>query len=275
MSLYKPTSQRRPQMKIRKKIATATAFIFLFGAALPAMNAQAANSKPVLNLFPTDVTEQLSHTGEVAGNMESSLKATIGKLETQQRLYQETGCEGSSDPGCLEISKQMGDSYMEMLSIMKENLPEIKQSISATNKGIEKNLRKEIGKKTTPAGIQRLLSNTTKPKVYKGRYSLSTRFAQYHSMISRGGNTNLASLASEIYLDSGAVLNMIDIMEAEIVQQETMHRIGQMYGTLTPEMLSTVSAVKAVVFGEIEEEGSLPVIGSSEQGGFQSPLEME
>ena len=236
----------------------------------------ASASKPTLNLFPSDVTEQLSNTGTVAKKMEKSLKGTIQKLDAQKKLYEETGCDGSSEPGCDELAKQMGDNYMEILTIMKENLPEMKQSITATNKGIEKNIRREVGKKTSPADIQRLLGKNGKPKVFKGKYSLSSRFAQYHSMISRGSNNTLATLAAEIYLDSREVLNMIGLMEAEIAQQETMIKLGQMYGTLTPQMVDTVDAVKAVIFGEVEEEGSLPVAGSGgEVEGFQSPLEMD
>jgi len=239
------------------------------------LNQAAAASKPTLNLFPSDVTEQLTNTGTVAKQMEKSLKGTIQKLDAQKKLYDQTGCDGSSEPGCDELAKQMGDHYMEILTIMKENLPEMKQSITATHKGIEKNLRKEVGKKTSPADIQRLLGKNGTPKVFKGKYSLSSRFAQYHKMISRGSNNTLATLAAEIYLDSGAVLNMIGLMEAEIVQQETMIKLGQMYGTLTPQMIDTVDAVKAVIFGEVEDGGALPMADGGEVGGFRSPLEMD
>ena len=70
---------------------------------------------------------------------------------------------------------------------------------------------------------------------------------------------------------------MIGLMEAEIAQQETMIKLGQMYGTLTPQMIDTVDAVKAVIFGEVEEEGgNLPVAGNGgEVKVFQSPLEMD
>ena len=236
--------------------------------------AGALASRPRLNLFPTDVKEQLSNTGAVAGVMERNLRSTIEKLETQTRLYPETGCEGSSDPGCLEISRQMGDQYMEMLSIMKANLPEMRSSIAATNRGIEKNLRRELGKKTAPADIQRFLGKQEKPKVFKGRYSLSSRFSQYSQLIRTGNTSNLASLAAEIYLDSREVLTMIDIMEAEIAQQETIHQLGQMYGTLTPEMITTVDAVKAVIFGDIDDGSVLPEAHSANAESYRSPLEL-
>lgn len=238
------------------------------------LSGESIAAKPKLNLFPVDVTDHLSNTGAVAGAMESSLKGTIQKLETQKNLYEETGCEGSSDPGCSEISRQMGDQYMEMLTIMKNNLPEMKRSIAATNNGIKKNLRTELGKKTSPADIQRLMAKQPKPKVFKGRFSLSSRFAEYHKLVSTGGNNNLASLAAEIYLDSREVLNMIDLMEAEIAQQETLHKLGMMYGTMTPEMISTVEAVKTVIFGEADDGSALPEAKGTASGTFKSPLEM-
>lgn len=261
----------------RKKTLNSVLFfglVTLIIAAFIIPQASAA-STPRLKLFPSDVTEHLSNTGATAGAMESNLKGVIQKLETQSQLYNETGCEGSTDPGCEEIAKQMGDHYIEMLTIMKESLPEMKHSIQATNKGIEKNLRKELGKKTSPADIQRLLSKQSKPKVFKGRYSLSSRFARYHKMISSGRNNSLATLAAEIYLDSNEVLNMIELMEAEIAQQETLHKLGQMYGTLTPEMISTVDAVKTVILGEAKEESTLPEARGGDIEAFHSPLEMD
>ncbi|MEH0022097.1 MAG: hypothetical protein V6Z89_20765 [Desulfobacter sp.] len=238
-------------------------------------HATLAKQQPKLNLFPIDVTEHLRNTGVVAKDMENRLKGAIGKLENQTKLYNETGCKGSEDPGCIEIAKQMGDHYMEMITIMKNSLPEMKSSIRSTNKGIGANLRKELGKKTTPADIQRLLSQKNKPKVFKGKYSLSSRFAKYHELISSGRTNNLATLASEIYLDSKEVLNMIDLMEAEISQQETYIRLGRMYGTLTSEMMETVQAVKSVVFGEAEDDSALPFMEDENSGGFHSPLEMD
>nr|WP_319394772.1 hypothetical protein [uncultured Desulfobacter sp.] len=244
-------------------------------AVLAVFQVQAANA-PRLNLFPSDVTEHLSNTGAVAGAMEESLKSVIQDLETQSRLYNETGCQRSNDPGCSAIANQISNKYSEMLSIMKENLPEMKQAIRATNNGIGKNLRKELGRKTTPSDIQALLSNNAKPKVFKGRYSLSSRFAKYHKMISSGSKNTLATLAAEIYLDSREVLNMIDMMEAEIAQQQTLIKLGSMYGTLTPEMMSTVDAVKTVIFGEPEDQGGiLPAAGDVGTGTFKSPLEMD
>lgn len=234
-----------------------------------------ADSAPRLNLFPRDVTEYLSNTGSVAKSMETDLKGVISGLETQMNLYEASGCGGSEDPGCAEIAKQMGEHYKEMLHVMKESLPEMKQSVMATNRGIEKNLRKELGGKTTPADIQRLLGKASEPKVFKGRFSLSSRFAKYHKMISVGNKDTLATLASEIYLDSAEVIKMIDLMEAEIAQQETIIQLGGMYGTLTPEMANTVESVKTVIFGEDEGEFSLPEAPAGDAGVFHSPLEMD
>ncbi len=234
-----------------------------------------AASAPRLNLFPKDVTEYLSNTGETAKAMENSLKDVIGGFDQQLKLYNASGCEGSTDPGCEEIAKQMGEQYSQMLSIMKESLPEMKYSVMATNKGIEKNLRSEIGKKTTPADIQRMMSDSAKPKPRSGRFSLSKRFAQYHNMISSGQKNNLAALAAEIYLDSKEVINMIDLMEAEIAQQEVYMRLGRLYGTLTPEMTDTVGAVKNVIFGEEEGTSSVPIAPGGEPGGYSSPLERQ
>ncbi len=235
------------------------------------------DSGPALKLFPQDVTEQLSLTGKVAKAMENELKDVIKGFETQLELSQATSCDQQSDePGCQEIAKQIGDHYQKMLDIMKNNLPEMKSTIKATNKGIEKRLRTQLGRKSTPADIQRMLGNQAMPKVTKGRFSLSKRFEKYHRLISSGAKgSSLAKLASEIYLDSAEVIKWVDLMEAEMIRQETIIRLGRMYGTITPEMESTVDAVKNIIFGEAEDESDIPESLEGGAGGFKSPLEIE
>ena len=264
-------------MKIETLCNAALIFgIAIFFGIVISITSVFAVSRPKINLFPNDVAEHLSQTGIIAASMEKSLKDVITKLEEQSKLYKETGCEGSIDPGCDKLSKQMGNTYMEMLSIMKKSLPKMKHSIRATNVGLAKNLRKELGKKTSPADIQRLLGKQNKNKVFSGRYSISRRFVKYQQMISSGKKNTMAVLAAEIYLDSKSVLSMIDIMDAEISQQITLHTLVQAYGTLTPEMIETVDNVKNVIFGEPDDDSALPNMHNGNiHGGFVSPLEME
>ncbi len=233
-----------------------------------------AATSPRLKLFPREVTEHLKNTGRIAKQMETDLKGVILELENQMQLYTASGCENSSDPGCEEIAKQIGEKYNAMLDIMKASLPEMRNTIQITNAGIERNLRKELGKKATPADIQRMLSKKAKPKVYNGRFSLSKRFAKYHRLISSSSKNSLATLAAEIYLDSSEVINFIDLMEAEISREKIIIELGNMYGTLTDEMTSTVDSVKTVIFGEPEGESLLPEATSEGSSGFKSPLEI-
>ncbi len=233
-----------------------------------------ASSSPRLKLFPREVTEHLKNTGKIAKQMETDLKGVILELERQMKLYKASGCENSTDPGCEEIAKQIGDNYNSMLDIMKASLPEMRNTIQATNAGVEKNLRRELGKKATPADIQRMLSKKEKPKVYNGRFSLSKRFAQYHRLISSKSHNSLATLAAEIYLDSSEVINFIDLMEAEISREKIIIELGNMYGSMTDQMTSTVDSVKTVIFGEPDDESLLPEATSEDSGEFKSPLEI-
>lgn len=261
------------RVKLKKKLRTAG--IMAAGVILTVFSLQAAVAVPRLNLFPRNVTEQLRTTGQAAKAMETDLKGVIGELENQMKLYQASGCDNSGDPGCEAIAGQISTKYGEMLDIMKQSLPEIKTSVQATHKGIETNIRKELGKKSTPADIQRMLSAQTTPKVYNGRFSLSKRFAKYHSMIASQGQNNLATLAAEIYLDTNEVIRLIDLMEAEISRQATIIEIGKMYGTMTPEMIETVSGVKTLIFGESDDGAGLPEAMGKEKTGFESPLEIQ
>jgi hypothetical protein len=77
-------------------------------------------------------------------------------------------------------------------------------------------------------------------------------------MIALGRDNDQVLLAAEIYLDSKAALKLVDLMEGEIPRQESYLIIGEMYGSLTPEMIDTVDQIKTVIFGEYEEGGALP-----------------
>ncbi len=227
-------------------------------------------SAPALKLFPQDVKENLNQTGQTAKAMESDLKEVIMALETQVKLSQAANCEDAqSDPGCQEITKQISEHYHEMLQIMKNSLPEMKASIQKTNKGIEKRLRQQLGRKSTPAEIQKMLGKQAMPKVTKGRFSLSGRFAKYYSMISTSSKgSSLAKLAAEIYLDSSEVTQWIDLMEADISRQELYLDVGSSYGPLTSEMLETVGSVKNIIFGEEEDMSGIPDAPAGAAGGF-------
>lgn len=239
--------------------------------------ASIATGAPVINLFPSDVKEHITNTGAMAKDMETELRGVIEKLDAQTKLYKEIGCDNSDDPGCMEIRKQIGNHYKEMLEIMESSLPEMKQYMAATGKGIEKRIKKELGQKTSPAEIQNLLSGSARPKVVKSRISLSGRFAKYYEMIKSGSGTNIVSLASEIYLDSRAVLDTIDLMAQEIQRQKMVIVVEEQWGTITPEMVTMVNTVKEIVFGELDDSAVLPVreAGLEKEGTFRSELDMD
>jgi hypothetical protein len=219
-------------------------------------------TKPRLNLFPKNFSEHIGNAYQEASSMENNLRDIIQKLETQATLYRETGCDGSSGPGCQKISDQISDNYLTMLTILKGSLPKIKKSIDVAKISVEETIRKELGKKSSPADIQKLIENQadnqTFPKTVNGRRSLSSVMSNSFKMIALGRDHDQALLAAEIYLDSKAVLKFVDLMEGEIAHQESFLVIGQMYGTLTPEMIDTVDQIKTVIFGEYEEGGTLP-----------------
>lgn len=230
---------------------------------------------PQLKLFPMSVTEHLSNTGEAAAAMENNLKEVITELKAQEELFTSTGCEGMTESqGCDDIARQMGDSYMKMIDIMERNLPEMENSVAKTNKAVARTLRSEIGKKASPADVQRLLGQQSQRQPFKGRYSLSKRFEDYKRLVSSGNDYNLATLAAEIYLDSLSVKDMIAVMKGEIAQQKTLHKMGSMYGTLTPDMTTTVDRVKILLFGEPDEGSTHYREAETAPKKFVSPLEM-
>ncbi|MCG8371632.1 MAG: hypothetical protein MJA32_14145, partial [Proteobacteria bacterium] len=113
-------------------------------ATLVVTHAAHANT-PTIRLFPTTVVEDLRQTGNVARDMETGLQEVIGRLDQQQELYDESKCDGAeNDSGCQRLARQIGATYLEMLNIMEERLPDMEHTVNNTRLSLEKGLRSEL-----------------------------------------------------------------------------------------------------------------------------------
>ena len=249
------------------------------------MAVHAAAQTPTIKLFPTTVLEEIKHTGNVAAEMETGLQAVITRLDEQQTLYMASKCEGNEgDPGCEQIARQMGKSYLEMLNIMGDKLPEMETAVNSTSSSLEKRIRRELGQKKTSWSLQELLvgeqsesgKNADRP-VLRGRSGmrLSDRFHQYYKLVARSNgevNSSLAVVASDIYLDMQETSSLIARTREEISRATLMEQLNQSFGTITPEMQEVVAGVKSILFGE--EEALTPMTAppaSQPEQGYESP----
>lgn len=247
-------------------------------------------SGPVIRLFPTTVLDDIRETGQVAEEMENGLQDVIGRLDLQQQLYVESLCEGAQgDPGCDRIAKQLGATYLEMLDIMGDRLPEMEIAVNNTRNNLESRLRDELGNRTTPTSLQNTLlggstSSSSVPAedrlALRGRSGvrLSDRFKQYHQLVAThhdGPGRSLAVVAADIYLDMAEASQLIAATRQEISRAALMEQLNQSFGLITPEMAEVVNGVKGILFGEAMAERAIaapPVeVGESE---FVSPLAM-
>ena len=279
----KTTSNRDP-----KRVRNLLGGLLLGGLLLP-VTANAASTAPTIKLFPTTVLEEIKHTGSVAAEMETGLQSVIGQLDQQQKLYMDSKCEGNEgDPGCERIARQMGKSYLEMLDIMADKLPEMETAVNATSNSLEKRIRKELGQKKTAWTLQELLigeeggnaANTTARPSLRGRSGmrLSDRFSQYYKLVARSGgktNSSLAVIASDIYLDMQETSSLIARTREEIARATLMEQLNQSFGTITPEMQEVVAGVKAILFGEEQDvmPMAIPPAGPVEYS-YESALQM-
>lgn len=262
--------------------------VVLFAAAIIAMlvaNDARANT-PTIRLFPTTVVEDLRQTSTVAREMETGLQEVIGRLDQQQQLYLESKCEGAdNDPGCHRLSRQLGATYLEMLGIMEERLPDMEHTVNNTRISLEKRLRSELGNKMTPWTLQETLlgsdGNTAAADspAMRGRSGmrLSERFRQYYQLVassSSKSDQSLAVLASDIYLDMDETSALIARTREEIARATLIEQLNQSFGTITPEMMEVVGGVKSILFGE---EGAAVEVAAPPPGHFEeeyrSPLE--
>jgi hypothetical protein len=244
----------------------------------------AANTSPTIRLFPTTVVENIKHTGEAAKAMEADLQAVIDRLNQQEELYTASKCEGAdAEPGCSEIAGQLSQTYLEMLDLMEARLPGMEESVRTTGVSLEKRIRKELGHKTTPRGLQKLLERTLQKSVEAPRYKrtsrrLSEKFRQYYNLVAMrptaDSSGSLAAVAAEIYLDTQEVQDLIALTRDEISRAKLMIDLDQAYGIITPEMFEMVAQVKTILFGETVEASAIPgPPPGSTKAEYQSPLE--
>ena len=268
------------------KILTSLLALSMLALALLAARPASANT-PTIRLFPTTVVEDLRHTGNVARDMETGLQEVIGRLDQQQQLYLESKCEGAdNDSGCQRLARQIGATYLEMLTIMEERLPDMEHTVNNTRLSLEKNLRNEIGRKMTPWTLQETLVGTAEAKTtqkasptLRGRSGmrLSERFKQYYQLVATSGSQgdqSLAVLASDIYLDMQETSLLIERTRQEIARATLMEQLNQSFGIITPEMMEVVGGVKTILFGDEDSQALVagPPPGSVEQA-YRSPLE--
>jgi len=254
---------------------------------LVAVQAHARNDAPTIRLFPTTVVEDLRQTSSVAKEMENGLQEVIGRLDQQQQLYQESKCDGAEDdPGCQRLAKQLGATYLDMLGIMEQRLPDMEHTVNNTRLSLEKRIRSEIGNKMTSWTLQETLlggnpqNDTAKPAPsMRGRSGmrLSERFKQYYKLVassSSQSDQSLAVLASDIYLDMDETSILIARTREEIARATLIEQLNQSFGTITPEMMEVVGGVKSILFGDEESNQFIagPPPASIEQA-YRSPLE--
>ncbi len=254
--------------------------------ALLAASTASANS-PTIRLFPTTVVEDLRQTGDVARDMETGLQEVIGRLDQQQQLYAQSKCDGAeNDSGCQRLARQIGATYLDMLTIMEERLPDMEHTVNNTRLSLEKGLRNELGHKMTSWTLQETLigkntSAATKQAspTLRGRSGmrLSERFNTYYQLVATSGSQgdqSLAVLASDIYLDMEETSTLIARTRQEIARATLMEQLNQSFGIITPEMMEVVGGVKAILFGDEASRAvvSGPPPGSIEQA-YRSPLE--
>ena len=248
--------------------------------------APAIAATPTIRLFPTTVMEDLRQTSSIAKDMESGLQEVIGRLDQQQQLYQDSKCDGAeSDSGCQRLAKQLGATYLDMLGIMEERLPDMEHTVNNTRLSLEKRLRSELGNKMTSWTLQETLLGTTQTSTtapsptMRGRSGmrLSERFRQYYKLVASSSSEtdqSLAVLASDIYLDMDETSVLIARTREEIARATLVEQLNQSFGTITPEMMEVVGGVKSILFGDetsqIQVAGPPP--GSFEQA-YRSPLE--
>lgn len=260
------------RMSNKRTLAVACVWALALSHSLAqALPRDTAETRPKINLFPTSVVENLSDTSRAARDMESGMYEVVARLDKQKQAYESTHCEDSDDRGCVQLRKAIRGTYKEMLDVMQSSIPQMRSSLDATASSMGTSLRSEIGRKMTPGDVQRILAgrstSTQKlPRPGSGaarQGKLSKMFSRYYELVKRGGRQSdaLPVLASQIYLDSMQSLYFLDLIEAEIGSQSTELVLELEWGELTDQISSTVTDVKALLWGETDRSEEILEVG--------------
>ena len=279
-------SSRPMAPQLRNALLRIAGFSLAIALLASAQSSTAADA-PTIRLFPTTVVEDLRQTSSVAREMESGLQEVIGRLDQQQQLYEQSKCDGAEDdPGCRRLAKQLGATYLDMLGIMEQRLPDMEHTVNNTRLSLEKRIRSELGNKMTSWTLQETLlggnpqkSTSAPAPSMRGRSGmrLSERFKQYYKLVASSSSQtdqSLAVLASDIYLDMEETSELIARTREEIARATLIEQLNQSFGTITPEMMEVVGGVKSILFGDEQSNVVIagPPPGSIEQA-YRSPLE--
>lgn len=282
MSLARPAFTQCQVMHFLNRLPA----LIVAAAAIVSTTSFAATG-PTLQLFPTTVLEDIKETGIVAQQLESGLQDVIARMDQQQELFQESRCEGAEeDSGCQNIAQQLGATYLEMLNIMSEQLPDMELAVNNTRDNLEKRLQRELGQKMTAWEMQEMLLGKTAANIDKERpvlrgrsgMRLSDRFSRYYKLVAHSGNTSghsLAVIASDIYLDMDEASTLIAKTRDEISRATLMEQLNQSFGQLTPDMELVVEGVKSILFGDAGDQTQISkAVPLDNEQPFQSPLSM-
>ena len=268
------------RMRNKRVLAVACAWALALGQTVAqAVPESSMEARPKINLFPTSVVESLSETSRAARDMESGMYEVVAKLDKQKQAYDSTHCDNSDDRGCVELRKAIRGSYKEMLDVMQSSIPQMRSSLDATASSMGSSLRSELGRKMTPADVQRILAgrsasnqglpHSVSPAARQGK--LSKMFSRYYELVRRGGKQAdaLPVLASQIYHDSVESLYFLDLIEAEIGSQSTELVLELEWGELTDQISATVTDVKALLWGETDRSQDILEVG------LETPLQQD
>jgi len=226
------------------------------------VNAQGqSQTAPTINLFPSTVIQDLKNSVRATNDMEKGMEPIIKQMDETMVLFKSANCDGEAgDSGCSQLKKQMQQQYLDLLTQMEGVLPSVEKSIKATNKSLAKSITTKIGKYKTPVQIQREILAGKKPleeKLVAGKPGkLSTKFRKLLAIASsKGQSGSTVVTAASFFLETKQSLSLIEQTRAAIAQAKTQAALDLSLGTLSDEMINTVSSVKSILGDESGEVG--------------------
>lgn len=252
----------------------------LFALVLPVMGVAYGQTGPAVTLLPQGVLTNLEYTKEQSEEMANTLGPVISDLENQLQTYQEMQCEGASGQGCEQIRQNMVLKYKELLNGVRTELPEVEQVIASTVQDLGKRLYNEVGRKMTPRELQERLAEETigepMPVVANARGragGISDTFRRLLQALSTTGmqRQSQLTLSADIYQDLKNSLEYIQITRQLAEAQWTMVGGSAYFSEANEEMVATVNAVNALIFGGSENGTDMAEAPPSGGAGAASP----
>lgn len=211
--------------------------ILFFAAAWP----MTAMAEIPINPITPEVKDRLRESIKLVSTVEDKMAPSVTDLEKIMKSYEP--CKSKEkDRGCVEIKKQLGEKYKEVLDALGEQIPKVKSAVNST----ADNLGLSIRNKTRRKEVRQLWEEVAKKKSIprpKRDKPLSKKLYTLLEALGPGSNMSILELSLQTQADLITSAEIIEYIEARVQHLSMIVDMGQELPIMSEEMAAVMQGV--------------------------------